>query len=158
MYCVCITGTTPTLGQSSSSISLVAPKFPQGTMRIADQVIEEVDEQLTIQSNRGSDKRPTAQSLFASSNEKIPMRSAPIDVPGTHRNNSDSSYEQIQSVMNAEHQPYLFPSNGVFSTSAPEENMIHLTTPKINVDQAKGTPGSNSKEGNYIFFPNENLR
>lgn len=135
--------TPPPLGTSSSSISLVAPKYPpQGTMRIADQVIEEVDEQLTIHSTRGSDKRPTAQSLFASSHEKIPMRSVPIDVPGSHHN-SNGSYEQILSAMNPEHQPYLFPSNNIFSSSAPEENMIHATSN----EQHKGTPGSVSKEG-----------
>lgn len=106
--------------------------MPQGTMRIADQVIEEVDEQLTIQSNRGHDKRPTAQSLFASSNEKMPVRSAPIDVPGSHHSNS---YEHVQSIMQSEHQPYLFPNNAVFSSSAPEENMVHLQTPSIKVDK-----------------------
>lgn len=121
-------------------------------MRIADQVIEEVDEQLTIHSTRGNnDKRPTAQSLFASSHEKIPMRSVPIDVPGSHHN-SNGSYEQILSAMNPEHQPYLFPNNNIFSSSAPEENMIHGTTPKDTSNEShKGTPGSVSKEGKMVF-------
>ncbi|XP_031617127.1 bestrophin-4 isoform X2 [Contarinia nasturtii] len=130
---------TPTLNQSSSSVSLAGPKYPhipQGTMRIADQVIEEVDEQLTIQSNRGHEKRPTAQSLFASSNEKLPTRSAPIPVPVTSNSHHSNSYEYVQSVMQPEHQPYLFPNNAVFSSSAPEENMIHLQTPSIKVDKA----------------------
>lgn len=120
-------------------------------MRIADQVIEEVDEQLTIHSTRGNDKRPTAQSLFASSHEKIPMRSVPIDVPGSHHN-SNGSYEHILSAMNPEHQSYLFPSNNIFSSSAPEENMIHATTPKDTSNGPhKGTPGSVSNEGKMVF-------
>lgn len=103
-------------------------------MRIADQVIEEVDEQQTIQSMRGPDKRPTAQSLFASPEEKQPNRSAPIDMPSSHHNNDIINYERIQSVMQPEHHPYMFPNNTIFSSSAPEENIIHLQTPKINVD------------------------
>lgn len=123
---------TPSLGDPSNVINMTGPKYPQGTMRIADQVIEEVDEQLTVTSNRGNDKRPTAQSLFASSNEKLPTRSQPIDVPGSHRTNID--YEQVHSVMQQEHQPYLFPSDAIFSSSAPEEVIIPL--PKINIDKS----------------------
>lgn len=141
---------TPPLGHSASSISLVGPKYPQTAMRIADQVIEEVDEQLTVTSNRGYEKRPTAQSLFASSNGDIPARSAPIDVPGSYHNNDKINYERIQSVAQ-EHSPYLFPSNEIFSSSAPEENCVHLQTPKIHVNEANeskvGTPGS-TKDGN----------
>lgn len=127
---------TPPIGSSASTVNLIGPKFApqqQGTTRIADQVIEEVDEQLTIQSIRGQEKRPTAQSIFASNNEKIPARSSPIDVPSSHHNNENKiSYERIQSVAN-DHQPYLFPSNEIFSTSAPEENMLHVPSPSVNV-------------------------
>ncbi|XP_055299665.1 bestrophin-4 isoform X2 [Sitodiplosis mosellana] len=138
---------TPTLGHSSSTISMAGPKFPQGTMRIADQVIEEVDEQMTITSNRGHDSRPTAQSLFAPNNEKIPTRSQPIDVPGSNRNNIE--YERVQSVMQQEHQPYLFPSDAFFSSSAPEEG-VNIPLPKICVEKSvefkKRTPtGSTDK-------------
>lgn len=145
---------TPPIGSSASSANLIGPKFPsqaQGTTRIADQVIEEVDEQLTIQSIR-PEKRPTAQSIFASSNEKIPVRSSPIDVPGSHHNNENKiSYERIQSVA-PDHQPYLFPSNEVFSTSAPEENMLHVPSPSVNVvngddGSRQASPGITSKEG-----------
>lgn len=145
-----ITGSLPTppLGHSASSVSLVGPKYPQGTMRIADQVIEEVDEQMTITSNRGHDVRPTAQSLFASNNGKIPARSAPIDVPASHHNDNKIIYERIQSVA-PDHTPYLFPSNEIFSSSAPEENNVHLLTPKINMNGSNElkvvTPGSTSK-------------
>lgn len=132
---------------------MIGPKFPQqaqGTTRIADQVIEEVDEQLTIQSIRGQEKRPTAQSIFASNNEKIPTRSSPIDVPSSHHNNDHKiSYERIQSVA-PDHQPYLFPSNEVFSTSAPEENMLRVPSPSIvNGDDGskQASPGTTSREG-----------
>lgn len=141
---------TPILGNSSSSVSLVGPKFPQGTTRIADQTIEEVDEQLTIQSNRVQEKRPTAQSLFATSAERVPARSSPIDVPGSFRNNDHTGYERVQSVVQWEHQPYIFPNNAIFSSSAPEENMVRLPTPQINVNSASNqtSPGSANKEGN----------
>lgn len=148
---------TPPIGSSASTANLIGPKYPaqaQGTTRIADQVIEEVDEQLTIQSIRGQEKRPTAQSIFASNNEKIPVRSSPIDVPGSHHSNETKiSYERIQSVA-PDHQPYLFPSNEVFSTSAPEENMLlRVPSPSVNIvngDDAsrQPSPGSLSREGN----------
>src|SRR5690349_21623727 len=68
------------LGTSASSAS-IAPKMPAniGSMKISDQVIEEVDEQMTITSMRNKeDPRPTAQSIFSN----IPSPSAPVDVPG----------------------------------------------------------------------------
>lgn len=123
----------PSLGQSTSSASLAPPKFVPGQIRITDQVIEEVDEQLTIQSTRVPDKRPTAQSLFKPLEDK-PARSAPIDVPGSFHNNENISYDRVQSVASSEHLPYVFPSNEVFSTSAPEDHYTHLCTPTINVD------------------------
>lgn len=136
--------TTTSLGHSSSSASITALKYPQPTLRIADQVIEEVDEQQqTIQSMRGSDKRPTAQSIFAhqqhqqqQQEENQPIRSSPIDVPSSYHNSDTISYERVQSVMQPEHHPYVFPNNTIFSSSAPEENGSHLrnATPKINVD------------------------
>lgn len=138
----------PGLGHSASNVSL-APKYPQATdkMRITDQVIEEVDEQLTIQSTRANDKRPTAQSLFANIDDK-PIRSAPIDVPGSYHNNDKINYERVQSVMQPEHHPYMFPNNEVFSSSAPEENLTHLRTPKINIDNVDDlSPKLSDKEG-----------
>lgn len=139
-------------------MSLIGSKFPpqtQGTTRIADQVIEEVDEQMTVHSIRGQEKRPTAQSIFASNDEKIPVRSAPIDMPSSHHNN-DNKYERLP-----DHQPYSFPSNEIFSSSsAPEEHL--LPAPPINVvnsdDGSKSVSlGTTTKEGTisylvYTFF------
>lgn len=121
-------------------------------MRITDQVIEEVDEQLTIQSMRGPDKRPTAQSLFTSPDDKPPTRSAPIDVPASHHIDNENAFACVQSVMNPEHHPYMFPNNTIFSSSAPEGNITPLQTPKINVDHfddlmRRSSKDSDSKEG-----------
>lgn len=69
------------LGTSTSSASIAGRSFPAqiGSMKITDQVIEEVDEQMTITSMRNKEEpRPTAQSLFTS-----PLPSSdPVDVPG----------------------------------------------------------------------------
>lgn len=146
---------TPPLNHSSSTISMAGPKYPQGTMRIADQIIEEVDEQLTVTSNRGhNEKRPTAQSLFAPNNEK-PVRSQPIDVPHSHRNNIE--YERVQSVMHPEHTPYLFPNDTIFSSSAPEDGAGSIPLPKINIDKSvefkdikRSKSGSTDKIGRKI--------
>lgn len=126
-------------------------------MRIADQVIEEVDEQLTIQSMRAPDKRPTAQSLFASPDDRPPTRSAPIDVPASHHNEDQNGYARVQSVMQPEHHPYMFPNNTIFSSSAPEGNTTPIQTPKINVDHfddlmRRSSKDSDNKEGKIIQF------
>lgn len=97
--------------QTSASSASIPSKYPGlGSMKIADQVIEEVDEQMTITSMRGQPEiRPTAQSLFS---HIPPMHSDPVDVPGRvpdyMRTHSDQSH--------------LFPAGGVdglLSTSAP---------------------------------------
>lgn len=152
-----LAGLTQSLGHSSSTISLAPPKYPIGTMRITDQVIEEVDEQLTIQSMHRPDMRPTAQSLFASSDDKPPARSAPIDVPASHHNDDQNGYARVQSVMQPEHHPYMFPNNTIFSSSAPEGNTTPIQTPKINVDHfddlmRRGSKDSDNKEGKIIQF------
>lgn len=142
-------------------MNLIGPKFvPQGITSIADQVIEEVDEQSTVHSIRGPEKRPTAQSIFESSNEKpLPLRSAPIDVPASHHNNDIKvSYERIQSVI-PDHEPYL--NDKVFSTSAPGENMLHIPLPTVNLVNANGygskhaSPGTASKDGNILSHRND---
>lgn len=140
-------------------------------MRIADQVIEEVDEQMTVHSLRAPDKRPTAQSIFESYDEK-PSRSAPIDVPGSHHKNDDSTYDRAHSVMQAEHQPYMFPNSELFSTSAPEEKTSPLQTPIINIEHEedlelqKANPGKYNSEFTtnaqtkfiFIYYSRECLR
>lgn len=132
------------MGHSASGISLAAPKFPgQGTMRIADQVIEEVDEQLTIQSMRAPDKRPTAQSIFAKHDEKAPTRSDPIDVPNSHPS-MYLPFDRAESVRQTDYEPYEFSNDEVFSTSAPDT--VHMQTPTINVDNFDDLETPNNKK------------
>lgn len=103
------------LGTSASSAS-IAGKYPiQGSMKIADQVIEEVDEQMTITSMRAQEARPTAQSIFS---HVPPQHSDPMDVPGRV-----PSYMRAHSAfVHGGTEPLLFPPGGVdalLSTSAP---------------------------------------
>jgi hypothetical protein len=83
-------------------------------MKISDQVIEEVDEQMTITSMRAPEPaRPTAQSLFAQG----PQHSDPVDVPGRV-----PDYIRMHSE-----QTHLFPAGGVddlLSTSAPAQSQF----------------------------------
>ncbi|XP_070494088.1 bestrophin-4 isoform X2 [Chironomus tepperi] len=102
------------LGNSASSASITERRHPAGSMRkITDQVIEEVDEQMTITSMRNNnvDPRPTAQSIFSKPSE-------PIDVPGS----IPPPYGRFFSATVHENDPSLFPIGGVddlLSSSAP---------------------------------------
>lgn len=119
-------------------------------MRITDQVIEEVDEQLTIQSMRGPDKRPTAQSIFAKYDEKQPARSDPIDMPPNSHRSNYLPYDRAESVRQTGHQPYEFSNDEVFSTSAPDEHSMHTQTPTINVHDIDDLETPNNRK---IFEP-----
>lgn len=105
------------LGTSASSAS-IAGKFLSniGSTKIADQVIEEVDEQLTITSMRNrDDPRPTAQSIFS----QTPPQSDPVDVPGRV---PPPAYHRFISAQVHGEDAALFPAGGVedlLSTSAP---------------------------------------
>lgn len=106
------------LGSSASSASITG-KYNNlvGSKKIADQVIEEVDEQMTITSMRNKEEpRPTAQSIFAS----IPIPSDPVDVPGR----VPPPYQRFHSaqVHGMEENSSLFPPGGIedfLSSSAP---------------------------------------
>lgn len=112
-------GIGPRLGNSASSASITG-KTPAniGSMKITDQVIEEVDEQLTITSLRNKeDPRPTAQSIFA----QIPPHSDPVDVPGRV-----PVYHRFHSAQVHDEDSALFPPGGIddlLSTSAPAGKM-----------------------------------
>jgi len=85
-------------------------------MKITDQVIEEVDEQMTITSLRNQqDIRPTAQSLFTH-----PAASDPVDVPGRV---PPPAYNRFISAQVHDEDSALFPPGGVdallLSSSAP---------------------------------------
>lgn len=121
---------------SASSASLtggnqgIAGVKPAGSMRITDQVIEEVDEQATITSMRPQEPRPNVKDIFATQPpppqpqtipyqpplpppDAAPARSQPMDIP-----KRSPQYERAQS----QYEPCLFPPGGVdalLSTSAP---------------------------------------
>lgn len=104
------------LGTSASSASIAGRTLPAqiGSMKITDQVIEEVDEQMTITSMRNNeDPRPTAQSLFS----PLPA-SDPVDVPGR----VPPTYSRFYSATVHEQDNSLFPAGGIddlLSSSAP---------------------------------------
>lgn len=101
------------LGTSASSASIRHPA-QIGSMKITDQVIEEVDEQMTITSmknNNNGETRPTAQSIF--------KPSEPIDVPGS----IPPPYGRFYSATVHDDDPSIFPIGGVdelLSSSAPQ--------------------------------------
>ncbi|KAE8744425.1 hypothetical protein FOCC_FOCC008900 [Frankliniella occidentalis] len=80
---------------SGSSINLIPKQAPGGSVRLTDQVIEEVDEQTTITSMRRPDPRPNVRDIFAKEEDLsredkneadeallgAPLSSAPVDVP-----------------------------------------------------------------------------
>lgn len=118
---------------SSSNLTGRLPDRAQGSIRITDQVIEEVDEQqMTITSMHGKnvDPRPTAASLWE---HGPPKASEPMDVP-------QPAYKRTQSAVahggQFEHSG-LYPPGGVdslLSASAPtaggqfERNFVPLNT------------------------------
>ncbi|XP_036324152.1 bestrophin-1 isoform X3 [Rhagoletis pomonella] len=105
---------------SASSASLTGNLImkPPGSIRITDQVIEEVDEQTTITSQRANDQvRPNVRDIFLqdlnNQSSSAAQRSVPMDIPPR-----PASYMRTQST----YEPTLFPPGGVealLSTSAP---------------------------------------
>lgn len=108
---------------SSASLGGNYANKPPGSVRITDQVIEEVDEQTTITSHRANEQpRPNVRDIFlqdlnnqsssAAGGGSAP-RSEPMDIPPR-----PTSYMRTQST----YEPMLFPPGGVealLSTSAP---------------------------------------
>lgn len=96
---------------SAASLAPAANTKPIGSMRITDQVIEEVDEQTTITSHRGQDhNRPNVRDIFY---QGQPNQTEPMDIPSNNK-----IYMRTQSSG----EPHLFPPGGVealLSTSAP---------------------------------------
>ncbi|XP_037297232.1 bestrophin-3 isoform X3 [Manduca sexta] len=84
---------------SASNPTLNKPATAGGSMKIANEVIEEVDEQATITSmGKRPDVRPTAMSLFA---QKPAAPSDPVNVPSRNSNhNSKEDTRLSQSAPN----------------------------------------------------------
>lgn len=138
------------LGTSASSASIAGgSKYPQqiGSMKISDQVIEEVDEQMTITSMRNKeDPRPTAQSLFS----KI---SDPVDVPGR----VPPPYERFISAQVHDENSALFPPGGVedlLSSSAPAGTRMPSSSIALPESMQQLDP---SKFGSQESAPEEEL-
>lgn len=118
------------LGTSASSASITGKHPTQtGSTKLADQVIEELDEQMTITSLRNKDNsRPTAQSIFSN----VPIPSDPVDVPGR----VPPPYTRFHSaqVHGMEENSALFPPGGVddlLSSSAPAGNVPLASSSKL---------------------------
>ncbi|XP_037949252.1 bestrophin homolog 18-like isoform X2 [Teleopsis dalmanni] len=122
---------------SASSASLVQANKPPGSIRITDQVIEEVDEQATITSQRNADTiRPNVRDIFgqASTSARSQQRSEPMDIPQPR----PTSYMRTQS----QYEPTLFPPGGVdalLSTSAPVGESPHLVQTEPNSPTGEST-------------------
>uniref|UniRef100_A0A1I8NFW5 Bestrophin homolog n=1 Tax=Musca domestica TaxID=7370 RepID=A0A1I8NFW5_MUSDO len=115
---------------SAASLAPAANTKPIGSMRITDQVIEEVDEQTTITSHRGQDhNRPNVRDIFY---QGQPNQTEPMDIPSNNK-----IYMRTQSSG----EPHLFPPGGVealLSTSAPaaESPSMARTVPSSPVGES----------------------
>jgi bestrophin, other len=142
---------TPRIPGSASSASM-APKWPgQGSMKITDQVIEEVDEQNTITSmaNHQPEVRPTAASIF----QPVP-RSAPMDVPHSSLGGTPGYYRTHSAVSHNDNS-ILFPTGGVdalLSASAPagESMMSKVRAGMQPVDLDRNKSASRDNEQHSI--------
>lgn len=140
-------------GSASSNSLAPGANKPVGSMRITDQVIEEVDEQTTITSQRGNDHRPNVRDIFgahsgssASINrhqqQQQTNQSDPLDIP--QKNNK--IYMRTQSTV----EPSLFPAGGVdalLSTSLPSAGSPTM---------ARTVPSSPTVESTKSLYDREN--
>lgn len=120
--------------KSASNTSLAGSKILNpGTVRITDQVIEEVDEQMTITSMRQPEIRPKAEDLFSqgplmSNASGPPPPSKPVDVPMRNLAGSSAAYDRTHST--GHHMSSKYPDSDDFvSCSAPTVNFRPPTPP-----------------------------
>ncbi|XP_023302366.2 bestrophin-2 isoform X4 [Lucilia cuprina] len=135
---------------SSNSLAPPAGSKPVGSMRITDQVIEEVDEQTTITSQRANDNRPNVRDIFAQNSgssaslnkHQQQYPTDPMDIP--MKNNK--LYMRTQSTV----EPSLFPAGGVealLSTSAPSNGSPTM---------ARTVPSSPTRESTKSLYDRDN--
>ncbi|XP_016950332.1 bestrophin-2 isoform X4 [Drosophila biarmipes] len=123
---------------------------PAGSLRITQQVIEEVDEQATITSMRANDPRPNVMDIFAAGSSSGAAPSGPLQPPPAHSEPVDiparpPSYNRAQS----QYEPTLFPPGGVdalLSTSAPAGGSPLLLS---NAATAPSSPVGESSKSLY---------
>ncbi|KAJ9590769.1 hypothetical protein L9F63_016285, partial [Diploptera punctata] len=89
-------GPTGRIPVSNSSASLHSKLVGGGSMRIADQVIEEVDEQSTVQSVRPPDQHPNVRTIFPAQTGPPPP-SAPVAVPKSSINTGHLNFHPLSS-------------------------------------------------------------
>ncbi|XP_037821537.1 bestrophin homolog 17 isoform X3 [Lucilia sericata] len=135
---------------SSNSLAPPAGSKPVGSMRITDQVIEEVDEQTTITSQRANDNRPNVRDIFAqNSGSSVSLNKQqqqqyptdPMDIPMKNK-----LYMRTQSTV----EPSLFPAGGVealLSTSAPSAGSPTM---------ARTVPSSPTRESTKSLYDRDN--
>ncbi|XP_017855674.1 PREDICTED: bestrophin-3 isoform X1 [Drosophila arizonae] len=154
-----------TASLTGANVGSSTVKPAAGSMRITQQVIEEVDEQATITSTRPHDPRPNVKDIFSSTNGdplhqpgsqplqppppasrpgELPARSQPMDIP-RRSPQYERAYSQYEPTTS------LFPPGGVdalLSTSAPAGDGPSL----LAGDTAPSSPQGDSSKS--LFEPN----
>jgi len=118
---------------SNSSASLHSKFMGGGSMRIADQIIEEVDEQSTVQSIKPPDQLPHVKTIFPPSNGPPPP-SAPVAVP-----KGSFHVEHL-------HFPPLSSSAPASAAVAPPTSPAHSGTTYTEILSIKSAPGFGSDD------------
>ncbi|XP_065372538.1 bestrophin-2 isoform X2 [Calliphora vicina] len=138
-------------GSASSNSLAPAANKPVGSMRITDQVIEEVDEQTTITSQRVNEQRPNVRDIFGHNSasttsinnqqQQQQYPTDPMDIPQKNK-----LYMRTQSTV----EPSLFPAGGVealLSTSAPSAGSPTM---------ARTVPSSPTMDSTKSLFDRDN--
>ncbi|KAJ4439628.1 hypothetical protein ANN_07756 [Periplaneta americana] len=129
---------------SNSSASLHSKLVGGGSMRIADQVIEEVDEQSTVQSIRPPDQRPNVRTIFPTPTGPPPP-SAPVAVPKSSLNIGHLNFPPLSSSAPAS-AAIPPPTSPAHSSVTYTEILSVKSAPGFGNDNASGL-GSASKMG-----------
>lgn len=137
-------GQLPKLPMSNSSASLHSKLVGGGSMRIADQVIEEVDEQSTVQSIKPPDQRPNVRTIFPAPIGPPPA-SAPVAVPKASFHTGHLNFPPLSSSAPAS-APIPLPTSPGHSNMAYTEILSVKSAPGFRNDNASEL-GSASKVG-----------
>jgi hypothetical protein len=113
-------------------------------MRIADQVIEEVDEQSTVQSVKPPDQRPNVRTIFPTTNGPPPT-SAPVAVPKGSFHVEQPHFPPLSSSAPA-YSAIAPPTSPVLPEMTYAEMLSANSAPGFGSDDASGL-GSASKMG-----------
>ena len=145
-YCAkqCIVSGVPPqrIPYSNSSASLHSKFVGGGSMRIADQIIEEVDEQSTVQSLKPPDQLPNVKTIFPPPNGPPPA-SAPVAVP--------------KRSFHVEHLrfPPLSSSAPAAAAVVPPTSPVHSGMTYTEILSVKSAPGFGSDDASGIVSANK---